>query len=67
MTDYLAAAMELLGPAQNRYADPAAWEQLHAELGIRLPTDYQTLVHAYAPLQLNDHLYLHHPRPNAGI
>ncbi|MFC9705283.1 SMI1/KNR4 family protein [Streptomyces sp. NPDC056943] len=61
MTDYLAAAMAMLGPAQNRYADPAAWDQLHAELDVRLPTDYQTLVDAYAPIQLNGHLYLHHP------
>ncbi|MFG2949842.1 SMI1/KNR4 family protein [Streptomyces adustus] len=61
MTDYLAAAMAMLGPAQNRYADPAAWHRLHAELGIRLPADYQALVDAYAPIQLNGHLYLCHP------
>ncbi|HET6353472.1 SMI1/KNR4 family protein [Streptomyces sp.] len=61
MTDYLAAAMAMLGPAQNRYANPAAWDRLHAELDIRMPTDYQTLVDAYAPIQLNGHLYLHHP------
>lgn len=35
--------------------------RLHAELGIRLPTGCQTLVDAYAPIQLNGHLYLHHP------
>lgn len=58
MTDYLPAVMAMLGPAQNQYADPAAWDRLHAELGIRLPTDYQTLVDAYAPIQLNSHLYL---------
>ncbi|MFD7324739.1 SMI1/KNR4 family protein [Streptomyces sp. NPDC059875] len=61
MTDYLTAAMAMLGPAQNRYADPAAWDQLHAELGIQLPCDYQVFVDAYAPIQLNGHLYLHHP------
>ncbi|MFI5865357.1 SMI1/KNR4 family protein [Streptomyces sp. NPDC051546] len=62
MTDYLAAAMAMLGPAQNRYADSAAWDRLHTELGIhQLPTDYLTLVDAYAPIQLNGHLYLHHP------
>ncbi|MGW3915210.1 hypothetical protein ACWEBX_27350 [Streptomyces sp. NPDC005070] len=26
-------------PAQNRYADPAAWDCLEAEFGIRLPAD----------------------------
>ncbi|MGZ9935400.1 SMI1/KNR4 family protein [Streptomyces sp. NC-S4] len=61
MTDYLAAATAMLGPAQNRHADSASWDRLHTELGIRLPTDYQTLVDAYAPIQLNGHLYLHHP------
>ncbi|MFE0701997.1 SMI1/KNR4 family protein [Streptomyces sp. NPDC058872] len=61
MTDHLAAAMAMLGPAQNRYADPAAWDRLHAELGIRLPPDYRALVDAYAPVQLNHHLYLLHP------
>ncbi|KQX77050.1 MULTISPECIES: hypothetical protein [unclassified Streptomyces] len=61
MTEYLPAVMAMLGPAQNRYADPTAWDLLHAELGIRLPTDYQTLVDAYAPIQLNGHLSLRHP------
>ncbi|MFJ5829411.1 SMI1/KNR4 family protein [Streptomyces sp. NPDC093089] len=53
--------MAMLGAAQNRYADPAAWDRLHAELGIRLPADYRTLVDAYAPIKINGHLYLHHP------
>ncbi|MEU9272456.1 SMI1/KNR4 family protein [Streptomyces sp. NPDC048251] len=61
MTDYLPAVMAMLGQAQNHYADPAAWDRFHAEFGIRLPTDYQTLVDAYAPVQLNGHLYLSHP------
>ncbi|MEV0528976.1 SMI1/KNR4 family protein [Streptomyces sp. NPDC050439] len=61
MADYLPAVMAMLGQAQNRYTSPSAWELLQAELGIRLPTDYQVLVDAYAPIQLNGHLYLHHP------
>ncbi|WP_406359536.1 SMI1/KNR4 family protein [Streptomyces sp. NBC_00715] len=61
MTDYLAAVLEMLGPAQNRYADPVAWERLHAELGIELPSDYRALVDAFAPIQINGHLYLTHP------
>ncbi|MFC9621134.1 hypothetical protein ACFTXM_14390 [Streptomyces sp. NPDC056930] len=61
MTDYLAAAMAMLGPAQNRHADPAAWDRLHAELGMQLPRDYRVLVDAFAPIQINGHLYLSHP------
>ncbi|MEU1035489.1 SMI1/KNR4 family protein [Streptomyces mirabilis] len=61
MIDYLPAVMAMLGQAQNRYADPSAWNRLHAELGIRLPNDYQTIVDAYAPIELNCHLSLHHP------
>ncbi|WNO66132.1 SMI1/KNR4 family protein [Streptomyces sp. AM2-3-1] len=61
MTDYLPAVMAMLGPAQNRFADPVAWERLHADLGIQLPPDYRVLVDAYAPIQINGHLYLHHP------
>ncbi len=34
---YLAAAMAMLGPAQNRYADPSAWNRLHEELGYSCP------------------------------
>lgn len=61
MTDYLPAVMAMLGQAQNPNTDPSAWDRLHAGLGIRLPTDYQTLVDAYAPIQLNGHLSLRHP------
>ncbi|MFD7335732.1 SMI1/KNR4 family protein [Streptomyces violascens] len=61
MTDYLAATMAMLGPAQNRYADPSAWDRLHADLGIQLPSDYQVLVDAYAPIHINSHLNLSHP------
>ncbi|MET9429023.1 MULTISPECIES: hypothetical protein [unclassified Streptomyces] len=49
MTDYLTAAMAMLRPAQNRYADPVAWDRLHAELGIRRPSGYRAVVDAYDP------------------
>ncbi|MFC8654237.1 SMI1/KNR4 family protein [Streptomyces parvus] len=58
MTDYLQAVFGMLGPAHHRYADPAAWLRLEQELGRRLPTDYKAIVDAYAPVQLNGHLYL---------
>ncbi|OSP40173.1 hypothetical protein B7767_27710 [Streptomyces sp. 13-12-16] len=61
MTAYPAAATAMPGPAQNRYADPSARGRLRAGLGVRLPTDYQTLVDACAPIQLDGHLYLRHP------
>jgi hypothetical protein len=61
MTDYLRAALDMIGPPENRYADPAAWARLEAELGTELPADYKTVVDAYAPIQINVHLYLSHP------
>lgn len=61
MTDYLPAVLNMLGSPPNHHADPSAWDRLHAEFGIRLPDDYRTLVDAYAPVQVNGHLYLLHP------
>ncbi|WP_406834936.1 SMI1/KNR4 family protein [Streptomyces sp. AHU1] len=61
MTDYLAGTMAILGPAQNRYAEPSAWDRLHADLGIRLPPDYRVIVDGYVPIRLNGHLSLPHP------
>ncbi|MFP8963228.1 SMI1/KNR4 family protein [Streptomyces nanhaiensis] len=61
MTDYLRAVIDMIGPPENRYADPAAWQRLETGLGLRFPADYTTVVDAYAPIQLNGHLYLHHP------
>jgi hypothetical protein len=58
MTDYLQAVFDMLGPAESRYADPAAWFRLEQELGRELPMDYKAIVDAYAPVQLNGHLYL---------
>lgn len=61
MPDYLDAVMAMLGDPQNRYADPSAWDRLHAELGVQLPSDYRVLVDGYAPIELNGHLSLSHP------
>lgn len=58
MTDYLRAVFDMLGPGENRYDDPAAWLRLEQDLGRGLPTDYKAIVDAYAPVQLNGHLYL---------
>lgn len=61
MTDCLRAVIDMIGPPENRYADPAAWVRLEAELDMALPTDCKTLVDAYAPIQINGHLSLSHP------
>ncbi|MER7541299.1 SMI1/KNR4 family protein [Streptomyces sp. NPDC097704] len=61
MPDYLDAVMAMLGKDQNRHAEPSAWDRLHAELGVQLPSDYRVLVDAYAPIELNGHLSLFHP------
>ncbi|MFJ9121898.1 SMI1/KNR4 family protein [Streptomyces sp. NPDC102394] len=51
----------MLGEPPSRYRDPAAWRELENSLGVSLPTDYKEIVDGYAPLQINGHLYLHHP------
>ncbi|WP_171110466.1 MULTISPECIES: SMI1/KNR4 family protein [Streptomyces] len=52
--------MAMLGPAQNRYAQPSAWSASTPISADGLPPDYRVIVDAYAPIQLNGHLYLSH-------
>lgn len=61
MTDYCQAVINMVGPPENRHTDPDAWQCLEAELGLSLPADYKRIIDAYAPIQVNAHLYLHHP------
>ncbi|MGW5276881.1 hypothetical protein ACWEQP_30895 [Streptomyces sp. NPDC004044] len=61
MTDYLQVVINMIGTPENRYADPAAWRRLEGELGLKLSADYKSITDAYAPIQLNGHLYLSHP------
>lgn len=61
MRDYLGDVFTMLGPGERRFADPAAWAELEAEIGTELPEDYKAVVDAYAPMQINGHLYLSHP------
>ncbi|MGF1427511.1 SMI1/KNR4 family protein [Kitasatospora sp. LaBMicrA B282] len=61
MRDYLAEDFAMLGPGGDRFASPAAWTELEAELGTELPEDYKRVVDAYAPIQINGHLTLKHP------
>ncbi|WP_432031652.1 SMI1/KNR4 family protein [Streptomyces antibioticus] len=59
--NYLERVREVLGEPSWRYRDPEAWRTLETELGLGLPADYQEIVDAYAPAQINGHLYLSHP------
>ncbi|MFF7639831.1 SMI1/KNR4 family protein [Streptomyces canus] len=51
----------MLGEPLWRYRAPGTWDELERELGVALPSDYKEIVDAYAPVQINGHLYLSHP------
>jgi hypothetical protein len=51
----------MLGEGGQQSVPTANWGELEDELGVRLPDDYKEIVGKYAPVQLNVHLYLHHP------
>ncbi|ALC31930.1 hypothetical protein ABE83_16475 [Streptomyces sp. CFMR 7] len=54
--------MDLLGPPAPQHGGTAdAWREIESDLGFALPDDYKTIVDAYAPVCLYEHLYLHHP------
>ncbi|MEU9171901.1 SMI1/KNR4 family protein [Streptomyces sp. NPDC048420] len=55
------SVIRMLGPAGTTPTPEAAWEDVEVELGVQLPGDYKQLVADYAPVQLNYHLFLHHP------
>ncbi|MFC8724411.1 SMI1/KNR4 family protein [Streptomyces bacillaris] len=58
----LGAVMDLLGPPAPQHGGTAdAWREIESGLGFALPDDYKTIVDAYAPVCLYEHLYLHHP------
>ncbi|MFJ4013028.1 SMI1/KNR4 family protein [Streptomyces sp. NPDC090026] len=59
----------MLGPPQGAHADPDAWRALEDRLGLRLPDSFKALTDMYAPVLLNEHLFLKHPataRRNLG-
>ncbi|CAO0831166.1 SMI1/KNR4 family protein [Streptomyces microflavus] len=61
-TSSLRAVLDILGePVTERGGTDDAWRGLEDDLGFALPDDYKTIVDAYAPVQLYEHLYLHHP------
>lgn len=61
MRDYLAEVFAMLGPGEQRFTSPSAWAELEAEIGTDFPDDYRAVIDAYAPMQINGHLYLSHP------
>lgn len=65
MTDgeYLELVFAMLGVPGDRYSDPHAWRTLEETLGCALPGGFKRIVDAYAPVQINEHLYLSHPVP----
>lgn len=58
---HLDRVLDMLGEPPCRYGNPLAWRELENALGIALPEDYKEIVDSYAPVQINHHLYLHHP------
>ncbi|WP_416956195.1 SMI1/KNR4 family protein [Streptomyces sp. Agncl-13] len=59
--NFLERVLVMLGEPSWRYRDPEAWRRVENELGVGLPADYKEIVDAYAPVQINGHLYLTHP------
>lgn len=58
----LRAVMDMLGePVLQHDRIDHAWREIECDLGFELPTDYKEIIDAYAPVQLHEHLYLHHP------
>ncbi|MEU4494503.1 SMI1/KNR4 family protein [Streptomyces sp. NPDC023998] len=59
--EYLDALIEMLGDPSSVIVSPEAWRLLEQELGFELPSDYKSIIDRYAPVRLNEHIYLHHP------
>ncbi|WP_432124428.1 SMI1/KNR4 family protein [Streptomyces sp. C10-9-1] len=60
-TDHVQDVISMLGPPQGTRADPEAWRTLEDRLGLRLPDSFKALTDMYAPVLLNEHLFLEHP------
>ncbi|MFE1437423.1 SMI1/KNR4 family protein [Streptomyces sp. NPDC058739] len=60
-TPHLDSVTRMLGPACNDSTSQDAWADLEHDLAVGLPVDYKAIVASYGPVQLNGHLFLHHP------
>ncbi|MCT9092386.1 SMI1/KNR4 family protein [Streptomyces sp. ASQP_92] len=61
MTNYLTQVIRLLGGDGDPRPCPDKWREIEAEYAISLPVDYKELIERFAPVELNNRLYLHHP------
>ncbi|WP_369145883.1 SMI1/KNR4 family protein [Streptomyces sp. R44] len=65
---HLEAVFAVLGEPRTAHSAPVeAWERLETGLGVAVPDDYKKIVEAYAPVQVNRHLYLLHPSEDLGL
>ncbi|QXE33319.1 SMI1/KNR4 family protein [Streptomyces sp. GMY02] len=58
---YLNAVFAVLGEPANPAGSADSWGDLERQLGFELPEDYKVIIDGYAPVRLNEHLYLNHP------
>lgn len=58
---YLEALLAMLGEPRGHGEDAAAWARLETELGCELPADFKRVSELHAPVEINEHLNLHHP------
>ncbi|MFI5756282.1 SMI1/KNR4 family protein [Streptomyces sp. NPDC051569] len=58
---YLDAVVDMLGEPAGDPVPAGLWSEMERELGFELPADYKAVIEGYAPVRLNEHLYLHHP------
>ncbi|MER7955937.1 SMI1/KNR4 family protein [Streptomyces sp. NPDC096030] len=66
--DHLGAVFTLMGePRRKHEASAAAWERVEANFDAPVPDDYKKIVQAYAPVQVNWHLYFLHPEEDLEI
>ncbi|WP_030720007.1 hypothetical protein [Streptomyces sp. NRRL S-237] len=61
INDYHQAVVGLLGEPRHVFANHGAWQPVEESIGTSLPQDYKDLIDAYAPVQVNGHLFLEHP------
>jgi hypothetical protein len=55
------AVIGILGPARSGSLREVDWGLLKRRLGVSLPCDYKRIIVRYAPVQVNVHMFLHHP------
>jgi hypothetical protein len=66
--DHMGAVFAMMGEPRRAHDDSAAaWERLEASLDVVVPDDYRKVVEAYAPVQVNWHLYFLHPAEDLGM